>query len=132
MQQDVGITEWQKVGQQGWDDSVKQFSIQPPYLVFLLFAILLSLHVVILLRLFVLAPSRHSAGGIGTYVRMYKVCIFRNVHVQVMEGDNSITLTIYTRLKCKEMKDIADQQKAGKQDSIKQFSTQLHPAYLHH
>ena len=29
MWQDVGIAEWQKVGKQGRDDSIKQVSIQP-------------------------------------------------------------------------------------------------------
>jgi len=33
--------------------------------------------------------SRHSAGGIGTFVH-----IIRNVHAQIMEAENSFTLNI--------------------------------------
>jgi len=42
---------------------------------------------------------RHSAGGVGTFVRMcvctYVVRIVCNAHVRVMEAEISITLTMY-------------------------------------
>ena len=44
---------------------------------------------------------RHSAGGVGTFVRTYVVRtyvvrIVYNAHARVMEAENSITLTIYS------------------------------------
>ena len=40
---------------------------------------------------------RHSAGGVGlSYVRAYVVRIIRNARAQVMEAENSMTLTIYS------------------------------------
>jgi len=36
---------------------------------------------------------RHSAGGVGTFVRTYVVRIVCNAHARVMEAENSITLT---------------------------------------
>jgi len=44
---------------------------------------------------------RHSAGGVGTFVRTcvvrtYVVRIICNAHARVMEAENSITLTIYS------------------------------------
>ena len=48
---------------------------------------------------------RHSAGGVGTFVRpyvrtymrgTYVVRIVCNAHARVMEAENSITLTIYS------------------------------------
>ena len=44
---------------------------------------------------------RHSAGGVGTFVRTYVrgTCVVRivcNAHARVMEAENSITLTIYS------------------------------------
>ena len=42
---------------------------------------------------------RHSAGGVGTFVRSfvctYVVLIICNAHARVLEAENSITLTIY-------------------------------------
>jgi len=37
---------------------------------------------------------RHSAGGIGTFIRMYMVHIICNVHTQVIKPENSIGLSV--------------------------------------
>ena len=37
---------------------------------------------------------KHSAGGVGTFVRSYMVRIIRNVHARVTEAENSITFTV--------------------------------------
>ena len=44
----------------------------------------------------VLRQKPLSAPGVGTVIRTYMVHIVRNAHAQVMEAENSITLTIYT------------------------------------
>jgi len=53
-----------------------------------------SISCILLVSVLIVFVSWHNAGGIGTYVRTYVVCIIHNVHAQVMEAENSITLTI--------------------------------------